>query len=361
MLNIPALAFIEISAGKKIPVLLAEHSGVCERTLRKPAWSGKTVNKIEQGLEKNLRKQLSKAKYSDKEIDLFSSNWPRTPYAGVIYGLQIPGKMEFPRTLEFAEKIDQISLNLSNAREQGRLEAFKRILLTSELLDQRYYVNVDDEWNSSADPEALNLTKSAQDWRDIDKPLGILVFNTLFSLMACWDIEFTQQYFHAFEPRSLFSLVLPKLDPAAGDLSEVTIAKRRGMFWLPVKRLIELIACLGYFQNKREWPDHVPKLSNLNESESRLVSWRDGTTNFRERDFCMMWQELCPDKISPNPLFVAATMWQIYLTDIGTNKTIHCVDDWYQGWWKAHFTKLASDLDLSSGEKGRWPTCFDAI
>ncbi len=149
----------------------------------------------------------------------------------------MPGEEGYTRTIEFASRFYEISFSLVKATEQNNLEEFKRILLSSEDLNRRYYVGVDDEWNSSADPEALNLIRSAKDWIDLEKPFGVLVFNTLFSILAYWDIEFCRKYFFELEPRPLFSMVLPKLDPAAEYINESTIAKRRGMFWLPVKRL----------------------------------------------------------------------------------------------------------------------------
>lgn len=240
--------------------------------------------------------------------------------------------------------------------------------MSSELLDRRYYVNADDEWDSSTDPEALSQIKSAQNWTDIDRPWRALVFNMLFSLMACWDIEFYSQYFRPFEPRPLFSLVLPKLDPAAKYSDESTIKKRRGMFWFPIKRLIDLMACIGHCNRNNCWPDSAPKVNDIarmtREREQELVNWRDGTKRFMVGDFRRMWEKLRPDTIAPMPLFIASTMWQILFVDFGDNKkpkTMFLFDDRYQWWWEAHCIKLANDLSLSSEEKVRWPACFNSI
>jgi hypothetical protein len=368
MLNIPALTIIETSAGQKMPVIMANLSGVSERTFRQTSLSDKTINKVEEGAKSNIRNKLAESEWPEQEIDEFIKNYPRSLYAGLIYGCQVPGKMNFAHTIEFASCFDDISSDLFKAREQNNLQEFKRILLTSEVLDRRYYVFVDDEWSSSADPEALSKIKSAQDWTDIDKSFSVLIFNVLFSLMAHWDIEFCQQYFYALEPKPLFSLVLPKLDPAAKYLDESTVAKRRGMFLIPVKRLIDFMACLGHHNRDKSRPDYVPKVSDIvrviNEREQELVNWRDGTKRFMFDDFRRIWKKLCPDVIVPDPMFIAATMWQTYLVEVGVNKkakTMLLFDGLYQWWWEAHYSKLANDLSLSSEEKDRWPACFDAI
>lgn len=368
MLNIPALTFIETSAGQKMPVIVANLSGVSERTFRKTSLSDKTIKKVEEGAKSNIRNKLVESEWPEQEIDEFIMNYPRSLYAGLIYGCQVPGKVNFAHTIEFASRFDDISSDLFEVREQNDLEEFKRILLTSEVLDRRYYVFADDEWSSSVDPEALSKIKSAQDWTDIDKPFKVLTSNVLFSLMAHWDIEFCHQYFQALESKPLFSLVLPKLDPAAGDLNKSTISKRRGMFWFPVKRLIDLMACLGHYNHGKSWPDYVPKISDIvrmtSERERELVNWRDGTKRFMANDFYRTWKKFCPDMIAPEPLFIAATMWQIYLIEVSAtkkSKAMFLFDDRYQGWWEAHFTKLANDLSLSSEDKDRWPLCFEAI
>lgn len=357
-------------AGQKTPARLANlpDVNVSERTLRNSRWSNKTVERIEEGVKSNIRDKLTNLEWPEKEIDEFVLNHPKSPYAGLIYECQIPDKMEFPRTIEFAARIDEISLSLTNAREQDSLEEFKRILLASELLDRRYYVEADDEWSSSAEPEALNLIKAAQDWCDIEKPLGVLIFNTLFSVMSYWDIEFYHQFFSNYDPKPLFSQVLPKLDPDAKYLDKSTIAKRRGMFWIPVKRLIDLMACLGNYRLNNCWPDQVPKVLDIvrmtDYCERELVNWRDGTKRLLIRNFRGIWKDLWPDTIAPTPLFIAAIMWQTYFIDVGVNKkpkTMFLFEDRYQWWWEAHLSALASDFSLSSEGKERWPACFDAI
>lgn len=365
---------MEKARGQKMVVMLENISNVNQRTLRKSVCSKKTIRKVEEGSKNAILERLNKAGYSEQECNEFISNHPKSLYAGLIYDSGIPGKMEFPLTIEFAARIDDISLSLFTAKEHDDLEGFKQILLESDLLDRKYYVGADEEWTSGFDPEALTSIKSALDWGSIDKPFAILIFNTLFSLMAHWDIEFYSQYFYGFEPRALFSLVLPKLVPAAGDLSEATIAKRRGMFWLPVKRLIDLMACLGYFKNKKKWPDNLLKVSEIvtmieligkNVAEQELINWRDGTKRFMQSNLdSELWPALCPDKIVPYPLFVAATMWQTYFVEMNVGKKVKKMlifDDRYQWWWKAHSSQLASDFDLSSDNKDLWPKCFDSI
>jgi len=366
MINEPAIRFIEAATGKKMPSLMAGRANISERTLRNFPFSNKTIEKISVGSEHHLEKKLEYLGYTVEEIFQITSNHPKSPYAGIIYEEQEASVFEYPYTIELAKKIDDISISLSNAWMESDVEEMKNVLMSSEFSTRQYFADTEDNWANEQLPDRLNFIKSAQTLEDIGRLINILTMNCLFSLMACWDIEFYSQYSPKLIPRTWFSLVLPKVDPVVEHHNSKEMKKRRGMFWLPSKRLIDVISCFGLYSKRGGFPDEIPKLSDgsnwRNETEQNLVNWRDGTKRLFYNDFFRLWEVNCKDLVAPSPLYVAAKMWEIYLVEIDDkSKTIVLANNWYQLWWEKHYTDLTSDLDLSSDGKDHWPKCFDII
>jgi len=366
MLNISAILFIEASSGKKMSSLMADKADVSERTLRNFPFSKKTCQKLLDGSESDFKNSLKVSGYDSEEIKKITSNHPKSLYAGIIYEYQVQASadIEFPLTLDAAKKIDSYSLVLHNLFQKDDIEGFKNVLLSSEFGNSQYFEEPDFEGKNYS--KNIRLCNEAKCWKDIDIAMRAVSSNCLFSLMAIWDLEFFSLYATKYKTRSLFSLLLPKIDPLAEYSMDLGIKKRRGMFWLPTKRLIELISCFGWCEKNKTFPDEVPKVSDGffwgDETEQNLVNWRDGTKRFLYKDFIRVWDINGKNLAMPSPLYVAAKMWEISLVRIKTNeKKIIIADDWYQFWWDKQHEKLASDLNLTDKGKENWPKCFGMI
>jgi hypothetical protein len=366
MINTFAIPFIEKASGQKLAALLADKVDVSERTLRSESFSNKTVEKVRIGLRDAYKADLKRSGYDEIGKRIF--NHPKSLYAGIIYDYQVNrlSAAEFKHAIGLAKKIDDVSAVLCDARQKGDIEEFKDALLSSEFGSEAYFRSMGNGSLKEIKLSSLQSFKAAKDWKDIDEPLNAIKYNCLLSLMALWDIELYSLYGSKYEPRSLFSLLLPKVDPLAKYISDQEIEKKRGMFWLPTKRLIDLVSCFGWRSKYRDFPDEIPKVSDGafwgDETEQNLVNWRDGTKRFLHRDFIHLWGINGKDLLLLNPLYVAAKMWEIAFVKInGQTKSILVVEADYMFWWEKHYRDLTNDLNLSNDGKDHWPKCFEMI
>lgn len=381
MLNSPALLFQEKSEGRVLARTYSEVTGISERTLRKADnLSLETIKKSQQHSRDYVERQLVKNGYSTEEIQTWLVQHPGydTPgmlYSGLVYECQIAGYIAYPHTIEFASAIDRLSTRYFEARQQNNLAVFKDALLNHPVIGPAYFARIGAPTTQSTNNSLLEQLRAAEDWATIDQPLAAVTLNSLLSLLALWDVEFCSQCFSPFAPRSCFAMVLPKLDPKAGNADTGKIAKRRGMFWYPVRRLIDLMACMGEFAHNHNWPERIPKTQDIvrqtNESEQNLVNWRDGTKKFTRRDFTHIWHKLCPDRKGSTgpigapeaaPLFVATVFWQSLLVDVNTaskKKSITLIEDDYLRWWTIHHEALRAKGTVFGASP--WPVCFKEI
>ncbi len=381
MLNLPALHFQEKSEGRALASVYSEVTGISDRTLRKADnLSPGTIKKAQQHSRLHVEQQLNGNGYSTEEVETLlvqhpGFGAPGMLYSGLVYECQIEGFIAFPHTIELASAIDRLSTRLFEARQRNDLVGFKDALLNHPVLGPAYFAQNGAPTTQSTNNPLLEQLRTAQDWAAIDQPLAAVTSNSLLSLLALWDVEFCSQYFSSFAPRSCFAMVLPQLDPKAGNADAGKIAKRRGMFLYPVRRLIDLMACMGEFARNHNWPERIPKAQDIvrqsYESEQNLVNWRDGTKKFTRRDFTHIWHKLCPDRKGstgpirapePSPLFVATVFWQALLVDVGTTskvKSIMLIEDDYLRWWTMHHEALRAKGTVFGASP--WPVCFNEI
>ncbi len=375
------LRFLEQAEGRALPSVLSEITGISDRTLRKKNdFSPGTIKKAQQHSRDYVKQLRIEQGFSKEEVEFWLAQLPgiSTPgmfYSDLVYSCQIEGYIAFPHTLELAIAIDRLSTSLAEARQRSDLAGFKEMLLNSPVVSLAHFAQTAADWKLPGTPPLLESLRMAQEWTDADQPLRAAIMNTLFSLLAHWDVEFYSRYFPNRAPRSCFAMVLPRLDPKAAVPCEGQITKRRGMFAYPVRRLIDLIACLGVFVRKNDWPDQIPKVRRIaldaNEPYQNLVNWRDGTKSFTKRDFVQLWKHLCPDRESangpihwpePSPIFAATMFWQSLLVQNSTTskeKSILLFEDIYLLWWAEHLEALKAKGTVFGASP--WPACFNEI
>src|SRR5690606_23409364 len=125
--------------------------------------------------------------------------------------------------------------------------------------------------------------------------------------------------------RSVFSYLLPFAHVPEGANE---VRRTRGMFLLPIRRLLDLAFALAVFHPRRSWKVDRPSLEELvqktHEEEPTLVNWRDGTKRFGWQDFDRAWDKMFRASRTENsepvaplaPLFVAATIFQDLLVNV---------------------------------------------
>lgn len=378
MLNEPFLRVLGLMNGKSVEAYLSDCSGVSRKTLGKPlaAIRDKT---LEKGAVKSFvktRQRLDEAGYTLDEAENWLANHPGATMRGAIcssvgYDAQINGVMSFPWTIEYACHIDHLSLQLFDARSKGGLEGFKSALLCSDFAAPAYYLRTSEEGGGAAKPPLLRQLESASRWSELDEVWPTIVANVTFSLLAHWDVEFCSRYFAKYEPRSIFALVLPRLNQAVDSVGMDDIPKRRDMFWYPVRRLIDVMACMGERARTGAWPKRAPKPKEIeryiSQEGSTLTNWRDGTKKFVGRDFYSLWEQMCSPRQEyvgrpPLPLFYAALIWQELLVEVSATtreKKIYLFDNEYKFWWNHHYEALmAKGCTVGTTP---WPECFSTV
>lgn len=375
MLNDLVFKYWEISGGRVLPSLFEETTGVSARTLRKKKTVSKdTLEKAANNSKEYLINGLREAGNTEAEIKKHIDGHPESNnsgmlYSGLIYESQVKGVMKFPKTIVLAEKIDSLSSELYKAKESNDLELFKTNLLNSARDDNCFWI-LDEESESY-----LSGIETAKNWDDLHHHLSELKYLTIISLLSHWDIEFCTQYFESYELRPMFVLVLPKSDPAIGEINTGdTIEKRRDMYWLPVRRLISLLACMNEYLKNDCWPDEVPSVRKFSiftsEVEQNLVNWRDGTKKYTYRNFSSLWDGVCRDNRNgelvsdltpPIPIFVSTKFWEMLLVKKikGKVNEVVLIEDDYCRYWEWHKNKYKTNQ--SANNKKEWPSCFDKI
>ncbi|EXI64218.1 MAG: hypothetical protein AW08_03776 [Candidatus Accumulibacter adjunctus] len=383
MLNQPALNYIALSQGRALPAVFAEVTGLSERTLRNKANAEPrpgTLARVRQHSIAHARDTLAKIGLSPEDSEAWLGQHPGMTkrgalYAGMVYETQVNRVMAFPHTLQLALAIDKLSTRLWAARRADRLEEFRQALRESPLADAGNFAGSSDEAAEGCPPKLLARLESVASWAGMDEIVRTVAVNTLLSLLARWDVEFCSQFFSGYEARPFFALVLPRLDPKAGDADGCgELPRRRGMFQYPVRRCLEVLACMGEFVRRERWPDSVPSVKRMSidsgEPEANLINWRDSTKAFTRRDFARLWEHLCSrgrgssrhcEAPPPWPLYVATVLWQKSLspTSKDGSRSIFVVDDWYLGWWRTHYDTLAA-TGCAFGTSP-WPPCFTAV
>lgn len=383
MLNESFLRFAAAANGKRVVAHLADVTGISQKTLTKPLAEirGRTLDRGTEQSSKYVRGKLEEAGYSDEKAEAWMAGHPGATMpgavcSGVVYDAEVEGIYAYPHTIEFARHIDSVSSRLLDAKVRDDLEGFKLALLDDPLIDARYYQQGSDGGDWVDMPPLRQRLEAASKWSDITEIFPTIVVNVVFSVLARWDVEFCCQYFSKNEPRSVFRFVLPRVDPAIGPVEVGDIPKRRGMLWFPVRRLIDVVACIGEFVRNGAWPDVVPKpmdtqraaeLRGLEWSNQTLTNWRDGTTTFNSDDFAGLWEALCTNREAaapyyPWPLFVATLMFQDLFAQVDTSsskRSILLVEDDYLPWWHRHLEELKAKGCAFGASP--WPECFNKV
>lgn len=259
-----------------------------------------------------------------------------------------------------------MSRQLFVAAEEDRRQDVAELL--AELGPDYFDESAEEQRPSSQQPD-VHYVHAATHAGDLQQALAKATNNAIFSVLAQWDLEFAGGFepFAGFRARPVFAYLLPKLDPAAGDLRARKFARRRDMFWLPVRRLLSLLCIVGHYAERGTWLEDVVSVDLLErrtgEPQQNLINWRDGTKRLKESDFFRIWKRL--DKRCrlpcPLPLFVAATFWQNALVSIDRRKRgkqILFFDDHYRSWWVRHRAAMAQDHPSAENP---WPRCFDQV
>lgn len=363
------MRLVETVVGSSRHTIFAERTGISERRWRdsskqfRPARLDRAVDHAEERILSDLRDRG----YGEEERLARFAKMPRSLAGQLIFASERLGEIEYPRAREFALQIDSLGKDVTEARLSNDLPHAKAVLLETAWLDQRYFAKHAHEFQESDRPALVADVESADSWPNIHRPLGAVTVNLLFSLLALWEVESNWKFFQRFQQRSVFSLLLPR---ALID-GEGRVLKKRGVFQLPIRRLIDLAGALAYRYREKAWPERPLSVRELTiiccrETERGFVDWRDGTTRLLWPDFERIGRYLFyrGDEVEREgsvpvltPLFCAASLFQMLLVEKdlkGRTRSITIPSDEYSYWYERHALEQRQASAVTFGDTP-WP------
>lgn len=293
-LSLIPLTFISWLEGKKLLSLLTERLGLSPGRLR----CGKsfelrqsTVRRAEEKLLQNAVKHG----WSEKEHVARQQSAPSVlageprPYADFIYALEHPGFRELPLTIAFAEEVDRLVIKLKESHAANDLELFKQTILVCHWGGEGIQSLVVDQKEIDKHIEAF---RTAQSWDAARIGVQIFFDYMLHYLLAALDVECGAIYFGIFQPRPLFLLMAPKINPKF-DLNALDKLSKRNLIYRPVRRLLELSHALMFWIREQHWPDKPVGRKELGEvldlDDQAVGNLFDGTRKMSAKLFDTLW------------------------------------------------------------------------
>lgn len=354
------LPVIEGLRGKKLPSLIGDVSGssVSERTIRN--WLGgksrprpAQIERVKKAWLNHYGALLPQRGWPEAEAKIFLDGISGASglLSSFVYSLSAHNDYLYPQTQALAVQIDELSLRLGTLREADQLQQFVTVLLNSPLLELDHFV--EPEAGAPLPNELRQEVANTAEWKALERPLAVISINVVMQLLATLDIEFCSGYLGAFTATPIFKSLMPRLDPTAipGENGEYTAS--RDLFHLPVRRLLELTACLRYFRRERRWPSDIPSVMEMaawmNTEAVSITKWRMGR-RFTLADYEGIWNamyEYLPVKkrmAMPGPLaFATAVLTHLYVK--GSRESQHLTliipdPEIYLRWWRIQRTQL---------------------
>lgn len=364
--------------GKPAQAFLAEATSISRKTWdaggpKRPGAKARATREAqEHGIQHLRRKGMSEG-----EIEAWLSRFPETT-EGEPYFLSTLIRMlslshDPPaETLALATRMDEMAHEVEREKRKGDFSAYKQALLNGAPLDQNYFADTERELGIGGIPLALRQAQEATDWDELDNAVRAVTANSLFSLMACWDLECLRQYSPLMTPFPLFESVMLR---RTHDLQENPKLGRDAIH-RPTRILLDLLAMMGdWVRNHQTKPlrkVRVQQMAIWLESgdpqipAQKLWNWRRGRDNFVLDDLDVVWRRFTgayDDEARirqipppPLPLFVAARIWEHMLihTDRKTGSgRFFFIQPWYLWWWEHHLAQLTAK-GITWGDRP-WP------
>lgn len=375
MFNLFAIGLLQRLHGKKLAVIFADDSGTTERTWRNRMSHGWNPSQDElircrKQAEALFRGRLQKAGWSDLETsEIIARNPTWNEGIGLFTANLIffnsPKYAEgYDEALTVAAEFDRLCYSINDAFNSGDLsKACLSLIAASKWL--RSYCP--DEVDISDIDELDNNLRTASDLAELKRYGNKLGDEMVFHVLSCWDLSFCSSYFGGkLQAFPLFELVMPRLaanievEPGTGRFLRNGEAPKAGVFEKSISRLFDFLAVLVHWKKFHLAPSKIPTVKEMaawfNESERRIVNWRDETTKFTFRNLSeIVYAAVGEDKEGnavgmPSPMLVAALLWSgLLVRENGKPKSWFVCFDAYNNWWRRNLSRL-TDKGLKFGE-----------
>jgi hypothetical protein len=379
MLNNTLLPIFPEIFGKSILAMAEEVTGISEKTWRAggPKRPNKLknanaysknylINTLQQRGEFSLNEALERTKY------IMSKNAQTSGImTSLVQSFNFLGTYEWLQTEILAKELDKIGAELLDLRKNNDISLYKQRL-----------ISLCDEANTKAwldsIPEFTGLvekTATAEDWIALAEITAYWIVQGLFRILACWDVEFQSKFLinkvthKGMKPQPIFLMVMPMMNPNAKKNLDGSFSAR-GIFRLPLRRLLDFSFCLAYCHRRGNWPKKTvisrPQISawiidsddesSAQNSENLLAKIYRGTKGISASEFSDMWVSMCgKDKegfspMPPWPIYIAAQIWTLLFvkkTQINGSKTASALVSIdpaiYKYWWDIYYKEFTDN------------------
>lgn len=390
MLNLlPTALMIHTATRKGYRGLMADITGMSERLFQSPNYGPRSATgqtrAQDNGREWAYRRWCARgfppddvAAWQKEQLDL-----AKEERLGEVWlqGLNGPEPIiDYSATAEYVRQIDEMSWSINQGLRAQSLTQIKQTLLGDsrlEALNRADLLGTEDKRRE----RTWECIDAADTIEDLVKPLKAFQISAFMAILARLDAEFSSQYFEAFVPWRSFTLVTPRLRTDIETLRSSRGKHVRDWCRTPVRRLLDVLACLAYRFEFGYLPNESPTMTwfasiAFGEEESstilskKLTRWRNGEVPFTLDDFDRMWRSIhdnlaeAGQEISflpPFPLVFAAIAWQtLYVyrgqTPRGRTMSVNLMEEGYLDYWPQETRSAPSDLITEP-----WPECFVRI
>ncbi len=378
----PILSEINDKSNHKIA---EELTGISERTWRDGGPKSKAKQeKIPSLIKESLKNRLENNTSLSKEEVTDALDRLADDHRGFLSSLITSfGKLQgfgWPITEKLALDLDAQNKELTNLIQRQDFHAFKqRIIELCSAKPLKLWIN--------SIPGAVSLLENsayAEDMKALDEITGYWAIHAIYTILACWDLEFQTKYLHPegsthnIEIRPLFHLLMPRTKPQSRSDSIEELSPK-GILHLPMRRLLEMSYCLACFCRNRKFPK-IARVrtcdveawageSKKMQGKGNIEKIYSGTMGVTASAYDDIWVSMCGKRITgeyplaPWPIYIAAQIWtHLYVTKKNSNgsKTANAIvtpgAGTYEYWWYHHRQKI--EIGTQNNKVAAWPKCL---
>jgi hypothetical protein len=304
-------------------------------------------------------------------------------WAGWMHQLEVLPEVPLPMSKAVALTIDELTEALVAACHEDALAKFKQVLL-SHIERHGAAVSISGEAGFEHGTEQeLKELQTLDDWAQTTVFLKKFVDTLYWDMISTLDAEWNSHYFSGRQGRSLFPLVMVRVQD--GLLEGRKPLSRKNIIFRPSRRLLEFLYALLFYMRYKKWPNGAPGPQVLASilskpgaqealSNSDVSNYFDGSTKLTldlvYDHWGQMRQHLSLDKNGqgpglPFPIVMLALHWQTLLVrDKGKSFLLPDLKRYNLLWnhrrqqWEAQQSAQGEKLPHASPKKGEpieWP------
>jgi hypothetical protein len=281
----------------------------------------------------------------------------------------VAGENNYKQAIDLAITFDEHCHAFATAKKNADVEGFRRAGLAA-LSWLKDFGPFSEQELCEYQKRESQLTE-AQSLGELKKPVADVAESMLLNVLSCWDVLFCHHYFAGqASAYPLFELMMPRLSPTI-EIDEITgkllrngKPPKRAIFETSIERLLGFVALLMFRRENRRFPDRPVSVKQMaiffNETERRLVRWRDETVHLTGKQFDKLWfdclartpKEELP--APPLPLLLMAYLWSpLLVRKKGEPVSIMDCAGGYRDWWKRNLVRMQAE-GLRFGDEP-WP------